>query len=116
MNEIYACELCGSSSDEVTMCPACDYCVECCDLNTVTEWMKEEDSDVLTPMFLENIETDELEVIVGTWLMACVQRYSGATFHASRRPGGNTLAYSVTHDGRTVASLTVTGPGARRFA
>lgn len=82
-------------------------------MNTVTEWMQEEDSDVLTPMFLENIKTDRLEVIVGTWLMACVSRYSGATFHASRRPGGGAVAYSVTHDGRTVASLTVTGPGAR---
>ena len=80
-------------------------------MNTVTEWMKEEDTDALTPMFLENIETGRLEVIVGTWLMACVQRYSGAAFHASRRR--NAVAYSVTSDERTVASLTVTGPGAR---
>ena len=82
-------------------------------MNTVTEWMKEEDSFVLTPMFLENIETDRLASLVGEWLMACVNRYSGATCHASRRPGGNAVAYSVTHDGRTVAALTVTGPGAR---
>lgn len=82
-------------------------------MNTVTEWMKEEGTDVLTPMFLENVKADRLEVVVGTWLMACVQRYSGATFHTSRRPGGNAVAYSVTSDGRTVASLTVTGPGVR---
>lgn len=29
--EIYTCELCGSSSDEEDMCPACDRCFECCD-------------------------------------------------------------------------------------
>lgn len=81
-------------------------------MNTVTEMMLEDDRETLTPMTLE-VSSERIEHVVGTWLMAVTSRFSGCTISRTTRPGGGTVHWFVTFDGRTVSALVVTGPDTR---